>query len=292
MHSTKRNAVILMACSVLALVLIAPVITHGDEWNLATRFKVNQPFEVPGLALQPNTPYVMRLLDSPAERHVVEIYNTDETKMLTRFMAVSDERQQVADKTVFTFIETEPGFPLPMKEWFYPGRLIGLEFIYPKHQAREIAHHAKEAVLSTDSVDLHDLASLKVEAIEPIGSEAAITSTATNFTKLETPTIVEEKPSAPAVEEKNATPEVVQAAPAVQEPEAPAIQEPEVQQSTPVVQNNTETTTTTTDQQQTTQTSQEKRELPRTAGELPLIGLAGALLLGAGLGMRVLSSKS
>jgi hypothetical protein len=287
MHSKKRNAAILIACFVLALVFIAPVATHGDEWNLATRFKVNQPFEVPGMALQPNTPYVMRLLDSPAERHVVEIYNSDQTKMLTRFMAVSDERQQPTDRTVFTFIETAPGFPMPMKEWFYPGRLIGLEFIYPKHQAREIAHHAKEAVLSTDSVDLHDLASLKVEAVEPIGAEtAAVTSTATNFTKLESPAIVEEKPSAPAVQDNSRTPEVV--------PEAPAIQEPEVQQPPATVQNNTETTTTTTtttDQQQTAQTSEQKRELPRTAGELPLIALAGALCLGAGLGMRVLSSS-
>ena len=292
MHSAKRNAAILTSLFVLALVLIAPVATHGDEWNLATRFKVSQPFEVPGMVLQPNTSYVIRLHDSPAERHVVEIYNGDETKMLTMFMGVSDQRQEPADRTVFTFIETEPGFPLPMKEWFYPGRITGLEFIYSKKQALEIAHHAKEPVLATNSGDLHDLASLTIEAIGPVGAEtAAVTSTASNFTKLETPAIVEEKPTAPAVtpeppvvQNNSETPTAIE--------EAPAVQEPAVQQSTATVQENTETTTTS-DQANTAQKSEVKpTELPRTAGELPLIGLLGALCLGAGLGMRVLTSKS
>src|SRR5262249_62065484 len=127
---------------------------------------------------QPNTRYVIRLYNSPAERHVVQIYNEDETKMLTQFMGISDERQQPADNTVFTFIETEPGYPLPMKEWFYPGRLTGLEFIYPKDQAIEIAHHAREPILAA-SGNLHNLAALKVESIGPLPPEAPSTTTAT-----------------------------------------------------------------------------------------------------------------
>jgi hypothetical protein len=62
-------------------------------------------------------------------------------------------------QTVFTFIETAPGYPMPIKEWFYPGHLDGLEFIYPKKQA-----HALEPVLSGDAGDLHDLATFTVEA--------------------------------------------------------------------------------------------------------------------------------
>jgi len=40
------------------------------------------------------------------------------------------------------------------------------------------------------------------------------------------------------------------------------------------------------------QNEEQPKELPRTAGELPLIGLAGLLCLGGGLGVRLLSSKS
>lgn len=159
------------------------------------KFSVNQPFEVPGLVLQPNTRYLIKLLDSPSERHVVQIYDEDQTKLLTMFMGISDERMRPADHTVFTFIETAPGYPLPIKEWFYPGRLTGLEFVYPKAQAMEIARHAREPVLSANG-NLHDLSALTVEAIKPLGSEAPVTVTQTaSVTKSEETPVFEEKPS-------------------------------------------------------------------------------------------------
>src|SRR6185295_9845528 len=120
MHFANKTAAVIVSCFVVALVFLAPPLIHGDEWNLATRFVVNQPFEVPGMVLQPNTRYVIKLFDSPSERRVVQIYNGDETKQLTMFMAIADERQEVADHTVFAFIETDPGYPVPIKEWFYP----------------------------------------------------------------------------------------------------------------------------------------------------------------------------
>src|SRR2546421_13007404 len=109
MHFANKTAAVIVSCFVLALVFLAPPLVHGDEWNLATRFTVNQPFEVPGMVLQPNTPYVIRLFDSPSERHVVQVYNEDQTKMLVMFMAISDQRMEPADKTVFTFMETAAG---------------------------------------------------------------------------------------------------------------------------------------------------------------------------------------
>src|SRR6266850_3348773 len=184
MRRLHKGSAVLTSCLILAVVFLAPSATHGDEWNLMTRFTVNHPFEVPGMTLQPNTRYVIRLYDSPSTRNVVQVLNDDETKLLTMFMAVSDQRLEPFDKTVFTFIETQPGYPLPVKEWFYPGRLNGLEFIYPKDQALEIARHAKEPILAAESVNLHDLAAIKVEAIGPI-REAPLPTTATaeNVTK-------------------------------------------------------------------------------------------------------------
>src|SRR5262249_11960496 len=134
--------------------------------------------EVPGMVLQPNTKYTIKLLDSPSDRNIVQIYNEDQTQMLTMFMAISDERPEPTDRTQFTFIETQPQYPLPIKEWFYPGRLHGLEFIYPKDQAIKISEHALEPVLAAESNDLHDLASVKVEAVgfgaKPVAETAAV----------------------------------------------------------------------------------------------------------------------
>ena len=296
MRSLNTKAALIIGCLIVALAVLAPPLIRGDEWNLATKFEINHPFEVPGMVLQPNTRYTIKLLDSPSNRNVVQIYNEDQTQMLTMFMAISDERQEPTDRTQFTFIEMQPQAPLPIKEWFYPGRLTGLEFVYPKDQAMKIAAHAREAVLSAESNDLHDLASVKVESIGPLGERAAVTESAANITTTETKSeetaVFEEKPT--TTEEHVTAPEVTENAPVVEqtpqvdqeqkveiaqntEPAAPVKSEPEVQQEKP---------------SETPSATDESGELPRTAGELPLVALIGVLCLGAGLGLKVLSARS
>jgi hypothetical protein len=276
MRSFNKRAAVTVGCLTLALLFVAPTLTRGDEWNLMTRFTVNHPFEVPGMVLQPNTRYVIRLLDSPSNRNIVQVYNEDQTKMLTMFMAISAERLEPTDRTLFSFIETEPGFPLPVKEWFYPGRLHGLEFVYPKGQALEIAAHARGPVLAANAGDLRDLNRITVEAIGPVGTKPAATETATNITKTETTTAVaEEKPSVPestVAQESSVTQEQ-------KVTEQPSVE----QQPVEIAQN------TPTEVQQ--QPAPAATELPATAGELPLVALAGLLCLGAGLGLRVISAK-
>jgi hypothetical protein len=262
------------------MVFLAPPATHGDEWNLMTKFTVNHPFEVPGMTLQPNTHYTIRLHDSPSNRNVVQVLNADETKMLTEFLAIADERSEPSGKTVFTFIETEPGYPLPMKEWFYPGRLNGLEFVYPKNQALEIARHAREPLLAAESVDLHHLSSVRVEAISPLGVEVPPTATAENGPKAELPPTEELKPTPapepvpnpPAVEEQPQQPEQP---PVIAESTPPEVQQPAAAPPVPAPSEETNS-----------------RELPKTAGELPLMALIGALCVGAGLGLKALSARS
>lgn len=243
----KRVAAVLISSFVVALVLLAPTITRADEWNLATRFTINQPFEVPGAVLEANTPYVIRLYDSPAERRVVHIFNEDQSKLLTTFMAIRDERLEPTDETKFTFMEVAPGYPVPIKEWFYPGRLSGLEFLYPKDQMDKITAHLRGAVTTTE---------VAVATPEPVIEEVG---------ELE-PVVVEEEEIQIAQLEPA---EEIQREKASEEPEFTEAEEP-----APVPE------------------SEEPAELPATAGELPLIGLIGMLCLGAGLGLKVLSSRS
>ena len=281
MRLISRSAFAAVCCLMLAMVLFVPTTTKASEWDLMTKFTVNHPFEVPGMTLQPNTRYTMRLLDSPGVRNVVQILNADETKLLTQFMAISDERLEPVDKTTFTFIETEPGYPMPIKEWFYPGRNIGREFIYPKEQALEIARHAKEPILAAESVNLHDLAAVQVESIGPLGIEVTPTRTAENGPKAELPPVEETKPT-PAPEPIE--PPVAEEAPQPA-PEAPAIAEatpPEVQE--PVAP--------APEQPAATEENNNQRELPKTAGEMPLVALIGMLCMGAGLGMKKLSARA
>jgi len=289
MRSFHKGAAVIVGCLILTLAFIAPPLMRGDEWNLATKFKIDHPFQVPGMVLQPNTVYVIRLLDSPSNRNIVQIYDEDQQPMLTMFMGISDERLEPADHTVFTFIETRPAYPLPVKEWFYPGRLRGLEFVYPKDQALEIASHAEEAVLSTASTDLHKLNSVTVEAIEPI-RETPVTESAANITKSESTAVFEEKPVEPEpLPEANAEPQPVPQPEVQPEPEPappeqvaqnepPAQPQPQVQEEQPAPA--------------PAVTEQKEEELPATAGELPLIALIGFMCVGAGVGLRVISAKS
>jgi hypothetical protein len=289
MRSLNKSAAVFIGCFISALVVLAPPFTQGDEWNLTTRFTVNHSFEVPGMVLQPNTPYVIRLLDSPSTRNVVQIYNEDQTEMLTMFMAVSAERQEATDETVFTFIETEPEFPLPIREWFYPGRLRGLEFVYPKKQAIEIARHAREPILSSETSDLHDLNTVKVEAIGEIKDRAPVAETSENVTKTETAQVFEEKPS-PVEERAPVEPYIDEEHHAEQENVESIGQIAQDTESKPTLKAGPEV-----QQQKPTEApaiTEEDQELPRTAGELPLIALIGLLCVGAGLGLKVISAKS
>jgi len=255
---------------------VAPPLVHGDEWNLATRFTVNRPFEVPGKVLQPNTRYVIRLLDSPSSRNIVQIYNESQTELITMFMAISASRNEVSDHTMFTFIETEPGYPVPIKKWFYPGRLHGLEFVYAKEQATAIARHALEPILTADGGELRHLSTVDVEASRFHKTET-ISQSAANITKTENNNaVLEEKPGV------NQKPETQEQNIEAQEQST----EPDVKDGRPAEASAPVTTVPSASP------AEEPAELPRTADELPLLVLTGVICLGAGLGMRVLSARS
>ena len=251
MYLRHAGSAVVIGFLVIAVVLLAPPLTQGDEWNRATRFTINHSFQVPNTKLEANTPYVIRLMDSPSTRNVVQIYNENQTRMLTQFIAISAERLEPTDKTMFAFMETEPGYPVPIKEWFYPGRTIGLEFIYPKDQAQEIALHTGGAVTATAST-------VKQEESTPIA----------------------EKPSTPITEQA-----VVKEEPQPEPENLPEVQQ-EQQTQVQIAEN-----TPVAPPQAPQEALPETRELPRTAGELPLIALIGVLCLGAGIGLKVLGAK-
>jgi hypothetical protein len=149
MHSTSKRFAALLGGLVLALMLTMPTPVHADEWELATIFSVNQPVQVPGKVLEPNTKYLIKILDFPGDKNVVQIFNKDRTKLITTFMTVPEIRQEATDHTVFEFMEAPRGEPLPMRSWFYPGRLVGREFLYPKEQLGRIASHGTKVTVKT-----------------------------------------------------------------------------------------------------------------------------------------------
>jgi hypothetical protein len=242
----KRLSVGSVGAAVMAAVLLAPPAIQGDDWNLATRFTISQQFEVPGAVLEANTPYVIRLYDSPSERNVVQVMNEDQTRLLTTFMAIRSERMEPTNDTKFSFMESSAGFPLPIKEWFYPGRLTGREFIYPQDQLDRIATYRARP------------ATTQVAVAEPVAEQPVQIAEAVPAPE---PAAIE-TPEAPVEQIAQIEPPPVR---------AEVLPEPAVE---PAV------------------TEIAQAELPRTAGELPLVGLIGLLCLAAGFGLKVVKANN
>ena len=142
---------VLTTVSCLALIgAISTPTARADEWNKKTVITFSGPVEIPGVHLTgwgvlPAGTYVFKLLDSQSDRHIVQIFNKDETKVLATILAIPNYRLKATDKTVITFRERPAGEPEALRAWFYPGRNYGDEFVYPKAKAVELAKNRKHS---------------------------------------------------------------------------------------------------------------------------------------------------
>ena len=138
----------------------------ADEWNRKTVVTFSGPVEIPGVhltgwAILPAGTYVFKILDSSSDRHIVQIFNKEETTIYATILAIPNYRLKATDKTVITFAERPAGQPEALRAWFYPGRNWGEEFVYTKAKAMEIAK-------ATNTPVLYSEVEIPVEAAEPI----------------------------------------------------------------------------------------------------------------------------
>jgi hypothetical protein len=143
---------------------------HADEWNKLTIITVNEPIQVPNMVLPPGK-YAMQLLDSPSDRHIVQIYNADRTHLITTVLAMPNYRLEPSGKTVLSFWETPPGQPKALRAWFYPGDNYGQEFAYPKSAAAQIAARANAPVPTTEATQPQEMATAQVTTTTPPQAE-------------------------------------------------------------------------------------------------------------------------
>ncbi len=129
----------------LALIAFAALIgaaglsgVHADEWTKTTKVTFSDPVQVPGKVLQPGT-YTFRLMDSPSNRHIVQVFDADGTHLITTILAIPNYQLEVSGHTILAFAERPTGEPEALKAWFYPGDNFGQEFVYPKAEAAELS---------------------------------------------------------------------------------------------------------------------------------------------------------
>lgn len=144
LHSSNRSW--LKVAAMCGLGLAATVGTfrvQGDQWDKKTIFTVDQPIQIKDTYLDPGT-YVLKLVDSSNDRHIVYIFNANQNHLINTIMAIPNYRIRPTGNTQFVFWETPPGTARAMRAWFYPGDDYGQEFPYPNN-LRQIAAVSQSA---------------------------------------------------------------------------------------------------------------------------------------------------
>ena len=105
----------------------------ASESDRKTIITISQPVSVEGTTL-PAGQYVLRLQDSSSRQDVVNIFNGDETRLITTVVAIHARRLRPTDKSEFSFYDLPAGQPAVLHTWYYPGDDNGLEFLRPRHR--------------------------------------------------------------------------------------------------------------------------------------------------------------
>jgi hypothetical protein len=159
----------------------------ADDYNKKTTFTFSGPVEIPpvyitGMRILPAGTYVFKVVNSSSDRHIIQIFNKEETKIFATILAIPNYRLVAKDKTVITFNEGIAGKPESLRAWFYPGANWGEEFVYPKAKAVELAKvynlpvlaHATELKIvevekPEDLAVVAQLQQAPVKAVQPTG---------------------------------------------------------------------------------------------------------------------------
>jgi hypothetical protein len=139
--SRKLRSIYIGALAITGLGLIGTSFVpkaHADAWDKMTIVTINEPIIAGNKVLDPGT-YVWKLMDSQADRHIVQIFDKDQRHLEETILAIPNYRLEPTGKTQFAFWETPAGVPKAVRAWFYPGDNFGQEFVYPKKLVAQLA---------------------------------------------------------------------------------------------------------------------------------------------------------
>jgi hypothetical protein len=171
------NKTLWIGLTLSLLVLASPTSARADDLNKKSILTFSQPFEIPGKVLPAGT-YVFEIADTLGDRHIVRIFNSDRSKVIATVMTIPDYRLTPTNETVIKFREVPAGSPEAVRAWFYPGRTLGEEFVYPKQRAIELAKASNVPVpaLAVDAVDVAALKTAPIVAVTPDEKEVPVTA--------------------------------------------------------------------------------------------------------------------
>ena len=274
------------AAATCAGLMLAPAVSSAQTTaDRNTKVTFSGPVSIPGKTLPAGT-YTFKLADSPANRHIVQVFDKDETQIIATLLAVPAEKMEAEGDPVITFKETPADRPPALRYWYYAGERAGNEFVYPKSQALAIAQASGEGVMAvdTDSTNIDDWKGTPTRVTATGQSSTASTTTTTSTTSSDTtsaqpqsqPTTPPTQPTTtPEPTPQSSAPTTAPQSPTPAPTTAPRTSAPATAPSTaPETERPAGTSGRTAS------------ELPHTATSIPAVGLIGLLAVGGGLMMR------
>lgn len=166
-----RHLTISLTFAALAL----PAVTaQAQPADYRTFFTFSAPVTLPGVTLPAGT-YLFRLADPNGSRKVINVLSADGTRSLAMLHTIPNQLAKAPQNPEIRFMETRAKMPLPIKTWWYPGKAIGYEFIYPRTQAVQLAKVTSEPVLTT-AADTRDLETAALARITAAGPPAPVSA--------------------------------------------------------------------------------------------------------------------
>ena len=137
-----------------------------------TYFTFSAPVTLPGMTL-PAGKYIFRLADPDGSRKVINVMSGDGKKSLAMLHTIPNQASRPPKDAEIRFMETSAQVPPPVKTWWYAGKSIGYEFIYPRKQALQLAKSTPEPILTT-AKETTDFEKADLSRIDGAGVPAAV----------------------------------------------------------------------------------------------------------------------
>jgi hypothetical protein len=267
------RALKMLGGAVVLAAALTPALKAQDAADVRrlTILTFSAPVQLPGMTL-PAGKYRFEMADINNAAHTVRVSSEDGQKVFGTFSTIPTTmptRDLRNTDTIVMWAERPAGQPQAAKEWYYPQRSIGEEFVYPKAQASAIAAANHASVASEDNG--------KISRVEPNANEGNAPLTQSSASSTSAPAASENRQA----QNTTAAPAPAPAAPQRSTAPAPAPSSSAVGtsgQSTPAPAPAPAAIST--------------RQLPRTASQLGLFGLLSGLSLAAAFGVRRLRAHA
>ena len=126
------------ACACAVFLLMTCGTAQAQTFERTTFFTFTDTVMLPGMKLPAGT-YRLSLVDDATSRRVVRVANADGTHTYGLLATVGTQRARPAAAPELHFLEAPAGTPLLIRKWWYPGDVVGWEFIYSDDEKMQLA---------------------------------------------------------------------------------------------------------------------------------------------------------